>query len=215
MEPLKRYLIENFEGVFILVILLCVSLIVWVVDAKLPFLNFFYLPVLLSSYYLGIRSGVLGAFFTFLVIVIFASLYPERFIGPTDIFSLWSSILTWAGFLILTAVIVGFTHRELQEKITETLRAKAEASGNAELLEQTMTTIREVGAEVEDKVEERTRVHEEKTKSIRGHKAKVEEALYSTMEPAVDKLMIEGSIRTENRRISVLFSDLKGFTSYS
>lgn len=215
MEPLKRYLIENFEAVFILIILVCVTAIVWVVEAKLSFLNFFYLPVLLGSYYLGIRSGVLGAFFTFLLIVIFASLYPERFIGPTDIFSLWSSILIWAGFLILTAVIVGFTHRELQEKITETLRAKAEASGNAELLEQTMTTIREFESELDYKVEERTRVLEEKTKSIRAHKEKVEEALYSTMDPAVVKLMIEGRIRTENRRISVLFSDLKGFTSYS
>jgi|GEM_PF-2702095 hypothetical protein len=77
MEPLKRYLIENFEGVFILVILVCVSGVVWLVDAKLSFLNFFYLPVLLGSYYLGIRSGVLGAVFTFLVIAIFASLYPR------------------------------------------------------------------------------------------------------------------------------------------
>ena len=189
--------------------------IVWLVDTKLSFLNFFYLPVLLGSYYLGIRSGVLGAFFTFLVIVIFASLYPERFIGPTDLFSLWSSILIWASFLILTAVIVGFTHRELQEKIAETLRAKAEASGNAELLEQTMTTIREFESELDYKVEERTRVLEEKTKSIRAHKEKVEETLYSTMDPAVVKLMIENRIRTENRRISVLFSDLKGFTSYA
>ena len=217
MEQLKRYLIENFEGVFILVILLCVSAIVWLVEARLSFLNFFYLPVLLSSYYLGIRSGVLGAFFIFLVIVIFASLYPERFIGPTDLFSLYASIMTWAGFLILTAVIVGFTHRELQDKITETLRAKAkaEASGNAELLEQTMTTIREFESELDFKVEERTRVLEEKTKSIRAHKEKVEEALYSTMDPAVVKLMIEKRIRTENRRISVLFSDLQGFTRYS
>ena len=215
MDSIKRYLIENFEGVFILIILSCVSLIVWFVDAKLSFLNFFYLPILLGSYYLGIRSGVLGAFFTFLMVVIFASLYPERFVGPTDIFGLWASILTWAGFLILTAVIVGFTHRELQEKITEALRAKAEASGNAELLEQTMTTIREFESELDYKVEERTRVLEEKTKSIRAHKEKVEEALYSTMDPAVVKLMIEGRIRTENRRISVMFSDLKGFTKYS
>ncbi|PCJ17293.1 MAG: hypothetical protein COA96_17875 [SAR86 cluster bacterium] len=215
MEPLKKYLVDNFEGVFILVILVFVIAIVWVVDAKLSFLNFFYLPVLLSSYYLGIRSGVLGAFFTFLVIVIFASLYPERFINPSDIFSLWASILTWAGFLILTAVIVGFTHRELQEKITEALRSKAEATGNAELLEQTMSTIREFESELDYKVEERTRVLEEKTKSIKAHKEKVEEALYSTMDPAVVKLMIEGRIRTENRRISVMFSDLKGFTKYS
>jgi class 3 adenylate cyclase len=215
MEALKQYLIDNFEGVFILVILLVVSAIVWVVDSKLSFLNFFYLPVLLSSYYLGIRSGVLGAFFTFLVIVIFASLYPDRFVGPTDVFGLWANILTWAGFLILTAVIVGFTHRELQDKMTEALRAKAEATGNAELLEQTMSTIREFESELDFKVEERTKALEEKTKSIRAHKEKVEEALYSTMDPAVVKLMIENRIRTENRRISVMFCDLKGFTSYS
>lgn len=215
MEPIKQYLIDNFEGVFILVVLVVVSAIVWVVDSKLSFLNFFYLPVLLSSYYLGIRSGVLGAFFTFLVIVIFASIYPDRFVGPTDVFGLWASVLTWAGFLILTAVIVGFTHRELQDKMTEALRARAEASGNAELLEQTMSTIREFESELDYKVEERTRVLEEKTKSIRAHKEKVEEALYSTMDPAVVKLMIENRIRTENRRISVMFSDLKGFTIYS
>lgn len=215
MEPLKQYLIDNFEGVFILVVLVVVSAIVWVVDSKLSFLNFFYLPVLLSSYYLGIRSGVLGAFFTFLVIVIFASIYPERFVGPTDVFGLWASVLIWAGFLILTAVILGFTHRELQEKMTEALRAKAEASGNAELLEQTMSTIREFESELDYKVEERTRALEEKTKTISAHKEKVEDALYSTMDPAVVKLMIENRIRTENRRISVMFSDLKGFTNYS
>jgi HD-GYP domain-containing protein (c-di-GMP phosphodiesterase class II) len=189
--------------------------IVWFVDNKLSFLNFFYLPVLLSSYYLGIRSGVLGAFFCFLAIVVFASMDAERFIVPMDIFGLWASILTWAGFLILTAVIVGFTHRELQEKMTEALRAKAEASGNAELLEQTMSTIREFESELDYKVEERTRALEEKTKSIRAHKEKVEEALYTTMDPAVVKLMIENRIRTENRRLSVMFSDLKGFTNYS
>ena len=215
MEPIKQYWIDNFEGVFVLVILVFVSAIVWFVESKLSFLNFFYLPVLLSSYYLGIRSGVLGAFFTFLVIAIFASIYPDRFMAQMDIFGLWASVLTWAGFLILTAVIVGFTHRELQEKMTEALRSKAEASGNAELLEQTMTTIREFESELDYKVEERTRVLEEKTKSIRAHKEKVEETLYSTMDPAVVKLMIEGRIRTENRRISVMFSDLKGFTQYS
>jgi len=215
MEPIKQYLIDNFEGVFVLVILVFVSAIVWFVEAKLSFLNFFYLPVLLGSYYLGIRSGVLGAFFTFLIIGIFAIIYPDRFTAPMDNFGLAASVLTWAGFLILTAVIVGFTHRELQDKITEALRAKAEASGNAELLEQTMTTIREFESELDYKVEERTRVLEEKTKSIRAHKEKVEETLYSTMDPAVVKLMLEGRIRTENRRISVMFSDLKGFTKYS
>lgn len=215
MEALKKYLIDNFEGVFVLVVLLVVSAIVWLVEAKLSFLNFFYLPVLLGSYYLGIRSGVLGALFTVLMFAIFAFLYPERFIGPTDTLNLWVSIITWGGFLILTAVVVGFTHRQMQEKMTEALKARAEASGNAELLEQTMSTIREFESELDYKVEERTRALEEKTQSIRAHKEKVEEALYSTMDPAVVKLMIEGRIRTENRRISTMICDLKGFADYS
>jgi hypothetical protein len=88
------------------------------------------------------------------VIAIFAALYPDRFIAQMDMFDLWASIMTWAGFLILTVVIVGFTHRELQDKMTEALRARAEASGNAELLEQTMSTIREFESELDFKVEE-------------------------------------------------------------
>ncbi len=215
MEALKKYLIDNFEGVFILVVLLVVSAIVWLVETKLSFLNFFYLPVLLSSYYLGIRSGMLGAFFTFLLVVIFAALYPDRFTPPATAMNLWLTIVLWGSFLVLTAYIVGFTNRRLQEKMTEALKARAEASGNAELLEQTMSTIREFESELDYKVEERTRALEEKTQSMLAHKEKVEEALYSTMDPAVVKLMIENRIRTENRRISVMFCDLKGFTAYS
>lgn len=35
MESLNQYLIDNFEGVFILIILTFVSAIVWVVESKL------------------------------------------------------------------------------------------------------------------------------------------------------------------------------------
>ena len=215
MKLLKRFLIENFEAVFIVIIVAVVCIIVWFVDSKLSFLNFFYLPVLLSSYYLGIRSGVLGAFFTFLVVAIFATLFPERFVGPSNIVDIWASIVIWAGFLILTAAIVGFTHSELQKKITEALRAKAEASGNAVLLEQTISTIREFESELDYRVEERTRTLKEKTDSITAHKEKVEEALFSTMDPAVIKLMTEGRIRSENRLITAMFSGLKGFAEYA
>ena len=88
MEAIKKYLVDNFEVGFVLVILVFVSATVWLVETKLSFLNFFYLPVLLSSYYLGTRSGVLGAFFTFLVIALFAGIYPDRFTAPMDGFGL-------------------------------------------------------------------------------------------------------------------------------
>ena len=44
---------------------------------------------------------------------------------------------------------------------------------------------------------------------------KVEEALYSTMDASVVKLIIEKRLRTEKRKISILFSDLKNFTLFS
>ena len=46
-------------------------------------------------------------------------------------------------------------------------------------------------------------------------KAKVEAALYSTMDSSVVNLMIEGRLRNEKRAMSVMFADLVGFTTYS
>ncbi len=46
-------------------------------------------------------------------------------------------------------------------------------------------------------------------------KEKVEKTLYATMDPVVAKLATEGKLRYEKREISVMFTDLTGFTSYS
>lgn len=54
----------------------------------------------------------------------------------------------------------------------------------------------------------RTRVFEEM-------KEKVERTLYQTMDPVVAKLATEGKLRYEKREISIMFTDLSGFTSYS
>lgn len=46
-------------------------------------------------------------------------------------------------------------------------------------------------------------------------KEKVEKALYATMDPVVAKLATEGKLRHEKREISIMFTDLTNFTSYS
>lgn len=46
-------------------------------------------------------------------------------------------------------------------------------------------------------------------------KEKVERALYATMDPVVAKLATEGKLRFEKRDISIMFTDLTGFTTYS
>jgi HD-GYP domain-containing protein (c-di-GMP phosphodiesterase class II)/class 3 adenylate cyclase len=46
-------------------------------------------------------------------------------------------------------------------------------------------------------------------------KEKVEKTLYATMDPVVAKLATEGKLRFEKREISVMFTDLTNFTTYS
>jgi len=46
-------------------------------------------------------------------------------------------------------------------------------------------------------------------------KEKVEKTLYATMDPVVAKLATEGKLRYEKRDISIMFTDLTNFTSYS
>lgn len=46
-------------------------------------------------------------------------------------------------------------------------------------------------------------------------KEKVEKTLYTTMDPTVAKLATQGKLRFEKREISIMFTDLTNFTSYS
>lgn len=46
-------------------------------------------------------------------------------------------------------------------------------------------------------------------------KEKVEKTLYTTMDPVVAKLATQGKLRFEKREISIMFTDLTNFTSYS
>ena len=53
MERIKRYLLANFEHLFVLVILLSTAGVNYLVPTKLAFLNFYFLPIILAGYYLG------------------------------------------------------------------------------------------------------------------------------------------------------------------
>ncbi len=70
MDKLKAYFLRHFEQTFILLTLVVTALINYhpLITDKLAFLNFYFLPIILSGYYLGRRKAVLGAFFAVLMI---------------------------------------------------------------------------------------------------------------------------------------------------
>lgn len=215
MVGLRSYLLKNFEQVFILLIIVSVALITYFVPYKLTFLNFYFIPVLLAAYYLDLRKVLLGALFCILMVSIYALLYPEGFFPGATLLDLWMNLVTWGGFLILTGGVVGNLTRKLKNEIEHTLGLNKELLESKTRLEQADEELREHATQLEAKVAERTETLEKSKLAIEDLKRKVEEALYSTMDSSVVKLMIEKRLRTEKREISVLFSDLKQFTQYS
>ncbi|MCX7634807.1 MAG: hypothetical protein N2Z74_03575, partial [Syntrophales bacterium] len=215
MDALKKYIINNFEQFFVLIVLISVSVVGYFLPFKLAFLNFYYIPILLAAYYLGKAKAILGAFLCALLVSIFAYLQPDSFMlgeGPLD---LALNIAVWAGFLILTGAVVGSLQWRLRQETSGKLTLEQTLSRQKEELEEAIAKLEEYSKNLEEKIAERTQ-HLEKTKqSIEAIKEKVEEALYTTMDPSVVKLIIEKRLRTEKKNISVMFADLKAFTEYS
>ena len=274
LEGLKAYLLRNFEQLFVLLTLVATVLINYLVPQKIAFLNFYFLPIILAGYFLGRTKAVLGAVFSFLVILLYVHLSPEAFLAsPGDVaqepeIALYLQIIIWGSFLILAGAVVGglheklarefettsqqnqvlqkqqdelnvvnqalktsaenlaFLNRELQRRQEEINHAHAELKDYSENLEVKVRERTEelnlANAELKDyadnleyKVRERTDELEKSKQSIETLKAKVEEALYTTMDSSVVKLVIEGRLRNEKRNVSILFSDLVGFTTHS
>jgi HD-GYP domain-containing protein (c-di-GMP phosphodiesterase class II) len=270
MDKLKAYFVRHFEQSFILLTLVVTALINYhpLITDKLAFLNFYFLPIILSGYYLGRRKAVLGAFFAVLMVTAYVYYEPEAFISTSPEGALYGHIVAWGSFLILAGAVVGGLHekltleventhrlnQQLQQEQGELSRANATLRTNSDNLEylnrelqqhqedlnrantalkdygdnlehkvkerteelkQAAASLKDYTENLEHKVKERTEELEKSRQSIEALKSKVEETLFSTMDPAVSKLIIEGRLRNEKRNVSVLFSDLVGFTTYS
>lgn len=215
MNKIKAYLVNNFEQTFVLVILVGVALINYFIPYKLAFLNFYFIPVLLTAYYLDVRRALLGAVLCLIMVGVYFYLDPASFSPGKSNLDLALNIVTWAGFLILSGALVGSLNHKLQEEIRQTLALHSELAASHRQLEAASQELKEYSTTLEAKVVERTEMLEQSKHTIETLKNKVEDALFSTMDPEVAKLIIEERLRSEKRRISVMFCDLAGFTGYS
>src|SRR5438093_13406734 len=118
-EGLKAYLLKNFEQLFVLLTLVATVLINYVVPQKIAFLNFYFLPIILAGYFLGRTKAVLGAVFSFLVMLLYVYVRPEAFstsqgnLAADPQIALYLQVLTWGSFLVLAGAVVGGLHEKL------------------------------------------------------------------------------------------------------
>lgn len=215
MEQLKAYLLKNFEQAFVLLTLVATASINYFIPQKIAFLNFYFLPIILGGYYLGRRKAVLGALLCVLVVGFYVGLDPESFQAGTSILDVSLHVTIWGGFLILAGAVVGKLHEKLAAEIDLGRSLNQELERHEEELRQANAALTDYSTNLELKVKERTDELEQSKQAVESLKAKVEEALYATMDSSVVKLMIEGRLRNEKRNVSILFSDLVGFTAYS
>src|ERR1035437_2590649 len=181
---------------------------------KIAFLNFFYLPVLAAIYLLGKRRAILISVMCVLLILVYYFWYwaGESVSAGRGLAGLLGiadqnrdtllSLGIWGGFLVLTGSAFAVAYERMVKSYN---RAQQQA-------EELLDLNQRLGSS-SDALEQRSEQLQEKNLQIEHLKQQLEEIIYSTMDPAVARLIIQGRLRQEKRHISVLFCDLKGVTS--
>ena len=115
MERFKQFAFKNFEAILIFAILLSAFLGTYLLDDPSIVLNFYYLPVLVASYFLGRRMGLLTAILSILLVLVCALFFPSRFFSQNMLLQDIGRLSSWGGFLILASVTVGSLY-EMNER---------------------------------------------------------------------------------------------------
>jgi hypothetical protein len=124
MNKIKAFVLKNFEVSLIILILVGILAIAFLVHYKFAFLNFFFLPVILSGYFLGQRRAVLTAIFCILLMILYLLFFNLVF-GTRPGLSLDQviNLIAWGGFLILTGAIIGTVSEQRESKIRNLRRS--------------------------------------------------------------------------------------------
>jgi putative nucleotidyltransferase with HDIG domain len=118
MESFKQFILQNFERAIVGVILVAALIGTYFINEVSVILNFYYLPVLVASYFLGRRSGLLATILSILLIVGCALLFPARFL-PSGVWKGLAQLLSWGGFLLLASMAVGTLYEMNESKMRD------------------------------------------------------------------------------------------------
>src|SRR5437016_13396020 len=128
LEGRKAFVLKNFERLFVLLTLVATVLMNSFVPQKIAFLNFFFLPIILAGYYLDQTKAVLGAVFSFVVMLVYVYLRPEAcleqlaYLANKPVVALYLQVFIWGSFLILAGAVVGGLHEKLAREFENTRR---------------------------------------------------------------------------------------------
>jgi signal transduction histidine kinase len=157
MDSIKKYLLKHVQDAIILSILVGAVFVNYFIYAKIAFLDFFYLLIVLAGYYIGKRFAILGAFFAILIVWVFILTDKKEYYSASSAFQANLNLTVWGGFLILAAWLIGTLSEKLQLELKQTERLREDLDHERELLTISNRQLRNYSICLEDRVEERTR----------------------------------------------------------
>ena len=119
MEQVKQFIIKEFEKILVAIIFVTAFLGTYFIEEVSLIFNFYYLPVLVASYFLGRRIGILVALLSIIAVMTCAMLFPERFFSDRV---LWHSVMklsSWSVFLFLASVTVGTLYQQNERRLED------------------------------------------------------------------------------------------------
>ncbi len=192
-----------------------IALSIFQTTQKIAFLNFYYLPVIVSGYYLGRRNTILSALLCVALNIFYFLAFPDYSLTNADRQEVITHLVLWGIFLVSAGAVVGGLQEKLLQETEKARQLNEVFLKQQEELRQANLALQKNTRNLEGEVSQRTTELEDSRNMLEVMKGKVEDALYSTMDATVAKLVIEGRLRDEKRKISVMFTDLTDFTAYS
>jgi len=106
-ETIMRSFVRNHTEILIVLSLFAIFGLLKIVMAnEIALLNLYFIPVLLSGYFLGKKRAILSAVASVLLAVLFMIRWPDELFGANPELYAGLNILVWAALLVLSSILV-------------------------------------------------------------------------------------------------------------
>ncbi len=124
MKITMRNIVRNNTEILVVLSLFAIfGLLKIVLANEIALLNLYFIPVLLSGYFLGKKRAILSAVASVLLAVLFLIRWPDELLGASGELYAGLNILVWASLLILSSILVSTLNEDrYHRQATATLR---------------------------------------------------------------------------------------------
>ncbi len=113
IDQLKEHFRVDKELIIVFLLVAITGNIFYFVANQVAFLNFFYLPILISAYFFGKRYATHSAILSIILISSLAYIYPSTFtLSYKGELSRWLDIVIWGAFLFITGYCMGLLYEK-------------------------------------------------------------------------------------------------------